>query len=79
MNGLHDSTLYLAYHFGDKQYIKDTVRLDHYGHGVIAGKEALPQGIYMIVLPGRKYFEMLIPESSEFLGILLISRLFQDS
>jgi thiol-disulfide isomerase/thioredoxin len=66
MNGLHDSTLYLAYHFGEKQYIKDTVRLDQNGRGVFAGKTELPQGIYMIVLPGRKYFEMLIPEYQRF-------------
>jgi thiol-disulfide isomerase/thioredoxin len=57
---LQDSTLFLAYHLGDKQYIKDTLKLDRTGHAVVRGKEALPQGIYMIVLPGRKYFEILM-------------------
>jgi thiol-disulfide isomerase/thioredoxin len=57
---LKDSTLYLAYHLGDKQYIKDTIKLDDNGHAIIRGQEILPQGIYMIVLPGRKYFEILI-------------------
>jgi thiol-disulfide isomerase/thioredoxin len=66
INGLRDSTLYLAYHFGDKQYLKDTVRLDHNGRGVFSGKEILPQGIYMIVLPGRKYFEILMPDRQNF-------------
>jgi len=65
-NGLRDSTLYLAYHFGEKQYLKDTIRLDHNGHGVISGKEILPQGIYMVVLPGRKYFEILMPDHQNF-------------
>jgi thiol-disulfide isomerase/thioredoxin len=60
IHGLKDSTIFLAYHFGDKQFIKDTLKLDKSGRGIITGKESLPQGIYMIVLPGRKYFEILI-------------------
>ena len=51
IDGLSDSTVYLAYHLGDKQYLKDSVRLDKTGHGLFSGKESLPQGIYMIVLP----------------------------
>jgi thiol-disulfide isomerase/thioredoxin len=66
--GLQDSSLYLAYHFGDKQYIKDTIRLDKSGNGKFSGKETLPQGIYMIVLPGRKYFEILISQD-QFFGV----------
>lgn len=66
INGLSDSTLFLAYHFGEKQYLKDTVRIDHKGHGTFRGNETLPQGIYMIVLPGRKYFEVLITEHQHF-------------
>ena len=60
INGLRDSSVYLAYHLGDKQYISDTVKLDKYGKAVLKGQQQLPQGIYMIVLPGRNYFEMLM-------------------
>lgn len=66
INGLADSTVYLAYHLGDKQYIKDTLILDRKGSGVLSGKEPLEQGIYMIVLPGRTYFEVLMPEDQNF-------------
>lgn len=66
INGLKDSTIYLAYHLGDKQYIQDTTRLDKYGKAVIKGNQDLPQGIYMIVLPGRTYFEILMPEDQVF-------------
>src|ERR1035437_1085973 len=66
IHGLKDSTIFLAYHLGDKQYIKDTIKLDQSGHGNVMGKEALPQGIYMIVLPGRKYFEILITRFQHF-------------
>ena len=64
--GLNDSTIFLAYHLGDKQYIKDTLKLDKSGHGIVSGNEVLPQGIYMIVLPGRKYFEILISKDQVF-------------
>jgi thiol-disulfide isomerase/thioredoxin len=66
ISDLPDSTVYLAYHLGDKQYIRDTVRLDRTGYGVFKGQEILPQGIYMIVLPGRKYFEVLMTENQHF-------------
>ncbi|MBI5009977.1 MAG: redoxin domain-containing protein [Bacteroidia bacterium] len=60
INGLRDSSVYLAYHLGDKQYINDTIKLDSFGKAVLSGQQQLPQGIYMIVLPGRNYFEMLM-------------------
>lgn len=66
IKGLADSAIYLAYHFGDKQYLKDTIRLDKSGKGLFYGKEPLPQGIYMIVLPGRRYFEVLISDDQNF-------------
>jgi thiol-disulfide isomerase/thioredoxin len=66
VSGLKDSSIYLAYYYGDKQYLKDTINLDKNGHGVFAGKEALPQGIYMTVLPGRQYFEMLLGDDQFF-------------
>lgn len=65
-NGLQDSVIYLGYHFGDKQYIKDTLTLDAKGYGVFRGNEKLPQGIYLVVLPGRKYFELLLGEDQVF-------------
>jgi hypothetical protein len=66
VSGLRDSTLYLAYHFGDKQYLRDSVILDAKGSGVFNDTESLPQGIYMVVLPGRNYFEILISGDQQF-------------
>ena len=66
VHGLQDSVIFLAYHLGDKQYIKDTLKLDRAGHTKAMGKEVLPQGIYMVVLPGKKYFEILISEDQHF-------------
>ncbi len=66
VSGLKDSTVYLAYHFGDKQYIKDTATLDSKGHAIFSGKETLPKGIYLIVLPGKNYFEVLMDDDQQF-------------
>jgi len=66
IRGLADSTVYLGYHYGDKQYIRDTIRLDKTGSGKFSGKEKLDQGIYLIVLPGQTYFEMLMTEDQVF-------------
>jgi len=66
ISGLRDSSIFLAYHFGDKQYLKDTINLDQNGHGVFSGKELLPQGIYMIVMPGKTYFEILVSDDQKF-------------
>jgi len=66
ISGLRDSTLFLAYHLGDKQYISDTTRLDNNGNAVFSGSVSLPQGIYMIVLPGKQYFEILMSEDQHF-------------
>lgn len=66
ISGLQDSTIFLAYHLGDKQYIKDTVKLDSKGSAVFSGEENLPQGIYMIVLPGKHYFEILMSTDQDY-------------
>lgn len=66
ISGLRDSSIYLAYHFGDKQYITDTVKLDASGRGRFLGNEKLQEGIYMLVLPGKHYFEMLVSDDQFF-------------
>ena len=78
INDLPDSTVFLAYHLGDKQYIRDTVRLDGKGLGVFKGLEILPQGIYMIVLPGRKYFEVLMTANQHFSASCFYSDYFNS-
>ncbi len=64
IKGMEDTVIYFGHHYGDKQYVIDTVPTDHNGEAVIAGKEALPGGIYLIVMPKlkNKYFEIIINE-----------------
>ena len=62
INNLKDSTIYLGNHFGEKQYVRDTIKLDHEGWATFQGKDSLPGGIYLIVLPGKTYFEIIVNE-----------------
>jgi thiol-disulfide isomerase/thioredoxin len=66
VHGIRDTSVYLAYHFGDKKYIKDTLRLDAKGYGSFRGDEILPGGIYLVVLPGMSYFEILLTGDQKF-------------
>jgi thiol-disulfide isomerase/thioredoxin len=65
VKGLSDSTCQLAYYFGDKQYIKDSAKADTKGNLIFKGPEDLPGGIYMVVLPGKKYFDMKVKGSKD--------------
>jgi thiol-disulfide isomerase/thioredoxin len=58
--GLRDTICYLGNHYGDKQYVRDTVHVDHNGWAEFKGKEDLPGGIYLVVMPNKTYFEILI-------------------
>ena len=62
INHLRDSAIYLGNHYGEKQYVRDTVKLDQNGWATFSGKDTLPGGIYLIVLPGKTYFEILVNE-----------------
>lgn len=66
IEGLQDTSLLLAYHFGNRKYIKDTIQLDNRGAGVFRGDEALPGGIYLVVMPENNYFELLIDNEQDF-------------
>lgn len=57
-----NDTIYLAYHMGTQKYLRDTTILDEKLTGVFKGKEKLPGGIYLIVLPNKTYFDIIINE-----------------
>ncbi|MBI1288455.1 MAG: redoxin domain-containing protein [Flavobacteriales bacterium] len=57
----------LAYYYGNKQYIKDSTRVDEKGRFVFKGEEALPEGIYIAVMPpDNKYFEVMVDADQHF-------------
>ena len=75
INGLQDTLCYLANYYGDKQYIKDSARVNAYGNIIFKGNEALPGGIYLFVFPDKTYFELLV-EKSQFFSLECITNLF---
>ncbi|MGE5348415.1 MAG: thioredoxin-like domain-containing protein [Actinomycetota bacterium] len=58
--------LRLAYHVGNQQYIRDSLVTDQGGKGRFFGSERLPEGVYLIVLPENKFFELLVGEDQYF-------------
>ncbi len=66
INGLRDCDVYLAYYFGDKNYVVDTASLDKNGRGVFSGTKTLDEGIYLVVLPSRAYFDIIIDQNQQF-------------
>ena len=64
IRGMEDTVLYFGHHYGNKQYVIDTVRTDKNGTAHFAGQEPLPGGVYIVVMPkmNNKYFEMIVNE-----------------
>ena len=66
IKGMQDTEAYLAYHFGNRQYLTDTTHVDQEGHAVFAGPERLAPGLYLIVLDDHRNFEVLIDRIQHF-------------
>ncbi|MBC8266150.1 MAG: DUF5106 domain-containing protein [Flavobacteriales bacterium] len=61
IKNMQDTTVILAYYFGGKQYVTDTAVVTN-GKFTFSGDKQLDGGIYLIILPGGKYFELIISE-----------------
>ena len=66
INGVKDTTLLLGYYFNKQMFVKDTADVDSNGHGAFEGKEPLDEGIYVIYLPDKSYFDILINDDQDF-------------
>ena len=66
INDLKDTSIYLGYYYGDKTYVKDTVILDNKGKGVFEGDSLLNQGLYIVVMPNKTYFDIIIGDDQHF-------------
>ncbi len=60
------STCLLANYYGDKQYIKDSAKVNAKGEVVFKGTEKYPQGIYLFVPPDKKYFDFVMDDGQNF-------------
>jgi thiol-disulfide isomerase/thioredoxin len=66
IEGIKDTTLLLGYHFGDKKYVQDTAKVNSNGIAIFEGDSTLKKGIYLVILPSKTYFEILVTENQKF-------------
>lgn len=65
VKGIKNEAALLAYHYGDKKYVKDSVLFDANGIGTIKGIKNYEPGIYLLAFPsrGNAYFEFVMKET----------------
>ena len=66
ITGLKDTTVLLAYYYGESTYTKDTTRVSKNGTFSFQGKESLPEGVYLLALNKTRLFELVIGKDQEF-------------
>jgi len=66
INDLKNTDIFLGYYFGDKTYVSDTTKLDSNGKGTFTGDTLLEQGVYIVILPSKKYFDIIVGEDQNF-------------
>jgi len=67
INGLHLSdTVYLGHYFGQYQFIDDTAILNQNLEGVFSKNKVLKGGMYLIVTPKKKFFDIIINSEKNF-------------
>ncbi|MDQ3111900.1 MAG: DUF5106 domain-containing protein [Bacteroidota bacterium] len=65
INGLKGGECLLGYHYGDKNAIIDTAKVDANGWMHFTDT-AMPGGIYFVLLPNKKYFEIILTDNQKF-------------
>jgi len=64
---LKNKQILLAHYLGSESaYADDTLNLDKNGMGIFKRKNPLPQGLYLIFLPSKAHFEVLLGDDQYF-------------
>ncbi len=67
VKGLKEGSMcLLANYYGEKQYIKDSAKANVKGEVVFKGDTKWQQGVYLFVLPTKKYFDFIMDETQNF-------------
>jgi thiol-disulfide isomerase/thioredoxin len=59
-------TLILGHYFQESMVIQDTAILNQKGQGSFAGAKKLPSGLYLVYLPNKNRFDLLIDKNQNF-------------
>lgn len=64
ISDITNETMLIAYHYGGKHYISDTLLINDKGVAHLEGNDALLNGVYLAVFPSKnnQYFEFLVSE-----------------
>lgn len=62
INGVANDTIFLANYYGNKLFYADTAVANARGEVVFARSKGYKSGVYAVVIPGPKYFELLVNE-----------------
>ncbi|MEM7369383.1 MAG: DUF5106 domain-containing protein [Bacteroidota bacterium] len=66
VNGATAGTAILANYYGHTNQVQDSAEVEQ-GNFSFVGEQSLPQGMYIVVLPGRtQYFDLIIDEDQQF-------------
>ncbi len=61
-----EKQLVLGYHFGEKQYIKDSAMVDDKGFFTFKGDKNLEGGMYLIItMPEKQFFQILVSKDDQ--------------
>jgi thiol-disulfide isomerase/thioredoxin len=66
---LKDSSIILAHYFAKETFTfitDDTTKLDKKGNAVFKGTKPLTGGMYIVILPGKRYFDLFINDNQHF-------------
>lgn len=70
VTGYEQKELFLAYYYGDKQYVLDTATLATDGFFHFADEKPLSPGVYLVVLaPDNVYFQILVEPQEQFFSV----------
>ena len=59
VNGLKDTTIFLARYLGDKLYYADTAESKN---GLVEFNNQFDEGVYTLICPGPKWFEIILAD-----------------
>jgi len=63
---LPDSEIIISHRFGNRFFVDDTVKLGSDGCGTLSNNTLLDEGMYQLVLPGKKYVDFFIGDKQQF-------------
>lgn len=69
IQGLRDSTCYLAYYTGlgnGQFFVQDTAKADAQGNVIFTGSQKLPEGLYVISISQWKLFDLIVDADQDF-------------